>query len=184
MFAKLCTILILWFAATAATAATATHSGARAQPRTGDWFGALTTMFTDSEGAAGVLLDRYPYQMRMQSAGKRTVFPVAVHTKDVSRYKYKILEIRSGARRVFAHVVDECAAGDCDTNYRKARNAGATLLDLHKTMWSALGLKKMDIHKMKARVVAYVPPKRGKGQMAPVLTADGRRGYVPNNWKI
>ena len=181
MFAKLRILLILWFAATATTA---THSVTRANPKTGGWFSSLTTMFTDSEGAAGVRLNQYPYQMRMKSAGKRKVFPVAVHTKDVSRYKYKILEIRSGSRRVFAHVVDECAAGDCDTNYSKARNAGATLLDLHKSMWGPLGLSKMDMHKMKARVVAYVPPKRGRGQMAPVLTADGKRGYVPNNWKV
>jgi len=154
--------------------------------RVGKWFDALSTMYTGDIGAAGVKLNNYPvYRVNVGNRfDRRTLFPVALHSKDVQAYKYKILEIRNGNKRIFGHVVDECAAGDCDENYRKAKKRGAKLVDVHKTAWKPLGLRDFTIHDLRARVVGYVPSKRGSGAMDSVLTSDGRKGYIPSNWKV
>jgi len=152
----------------------------------GKWFDTLSTMYTGGVGAAGVNLNRYPLSRANVGPkfGRRALVPIAVHTSDVPTWKYRVLEIRSGKRRVFGHVVDECASGDCPANYSKAKRRGAMLLDLHKTAWNPLGLSKMDTYAMKARVVGYLPSRRGKGDMAEVLTDDGKKGYVPSKWKV
>lgn len=149
------------------------------------WFPALSTMYTGSLGAAGVSLDKYPLTAFVsQKFGTRTLYPVALHTNDVAAWKYKVLEIRFKNRRIFGHVVDECAAGDCHENLGKAKRKKAKLIDIHQTAWKPLGLKKMDTLSMKARVVGYLSP-RGSGRraMSKVLTKDGAKGYVPSNWK-
>jgi hypothetical protein len=153
----------------------------------GGWFKVMSTMYEGDLGAAGVNLDEYPItRVRVSDKfGRRTLYPIAFHTKDVRGWKYKIIEIRHKNKRIFGHVVDECAAGDCHKNFSKAKKKGAKLIDIHKTAWKTLGMSSYGTYTMKGRVVGYVAPKgSGKKAMAGVLTKDGRKGYVPKNWKV
>jgi hypothetical protein len=157
--------------------------------RPGNWFNILTTFFgqdandDNGTGAGGVGLFKFPYTRHINDTfGTRTVYPIAMPTKDVRYYKYKILQIQNGSKSVFAQVVDECADGDCPSNAKEAASKGMKLVDIHKTMFSAIGVpggdKKM---KMKARIVSS----GGKrdAQMSSVLTSDGKRGWVESHWK-
>jgi hypothetical protein len=157
--------------------------------RPGEWFNILTTYFGQNQnddnglGAGGVNLFRFPYTRRINDKfGTRTVYPIAMPTKDVRYYKYKILQIQNGSKSVFAQVVDECADGDCPSNAKEAASKGMKLVDIHKTMFSAIGVPRGDKKmKMKARIVSS----GGKrdAQMSSVLTSDGKRGWVESHWK-
>lgn len=157
--------------------------------RPGKWFNILTTFFGQDQnddnglGAGGVNLFRFPYTRRINDKfGTRTVYPIAMPTKDIRYYKYKILQIQNGSKSVFAQVVDECADGDCPSNAKEAASKGMKLVDIHKTMFSAIGVPRGDKKmKMKARIVSS----SGKrdAQMSSVLTSDGKRGWVESHWK-
>lgn len=157
--------------------------------RPGKWYKILPTYFGQNKaddngiGAGGVNLFKFPYRLRINNKfGTRLIYPVAVPTKDVRYYKYKILQIQNGSKTVFAQVVDECASGDCASNTKKAQSRGAKLIDIHKTMFSAIGVPRGDGEMMmKARIVSS----GGKrdAQMSSVLTSDGKRGWVQSHWK-
>jgi len=126
-------------------------------------------------------LFRFPYSRRINDKfGTRTIYPVAVPTEDVGYYKYAILEIKNGKKRMFAQVVDECADGDCPKNLRDAKKQGRKLIDIHATAFKTIGASD-GLKKMKARVISRTGHTRDS-QMKSVLTSDGRRGWVKSNW--
>jgi hypothetical protein len=96
-----------------------------------------------------------------------------------------VLEIRHGSRRIFGHVVDECASGDCHSNNWIAEKKGRLLLDIHKTAFQALRMPNWDTYTMCARVVGRVRPVgQGKKMLRRVLTPDGKKGYIPTKWSV
>lgn len=150
------------------------------------WKRSYCTMYSDSIGAAGVYLNRYPIKARVGDAfGTRRLYPIAVYSSDVRAYKYDVLEIRHGSRRIFGHVVDECASGDCHSNNWIAEKKGRLLLDIHKTAFQALRMPNWDTYTMCARVVGRVRPVgQGKKMLRRVLTPDGKKGYIPTKWSV
>lgn len=155
--------------------------------RPGKWFKILTSHFGDTVeddngvGAGGVDLFAFPYTRKINNRfGRREIYPIAMHTKDIGYYKYAILEIKNGKKRIFAQVVDQCGDGDCHENLRKAEQSGRKLIDIHETARTKIGAK--GLTKMKARIISRKGGKRDN-QMNSVLNADGRRGYVSKLWK-
>ena len=143
---------------------------------------ALVTHYTGGVGAGGVSLHRYPTTMyipRFQK--KKRVYPGAVHTSFVSQLKFSVLEITAGSRRSYVHIVDECADGDCHRNNRHAKKKNALLIDLHASAWRSLGLGRPGMKLIRYRKVGTVT--RKNRAMWCVLTPDGRKGYVPRQWK-
>lgn len=153
----------------------------------GKWFQVLSSFYGGTPaddnglGAGGVNLFRFPYRRRVNDTfGTRTIYPVAMPTKDIPYYKYAILEITYGKNRIFGQVVDECGSGDCWDNEAIAKKQKRKLVDIHKTAWTTIGAND-GLQKMKARIVSR--GSKRDPQMAPVFTSDGARGYVPNHWK-
>jgi len=153
----------------------------------GKWFNILTSFYGHNRaddngiGAGGVDLYKFPYSRRINDKfGTRTIYPVAVSTKDVGYYKYAILEIKNGEKRMFAQVVDECASGDCADNISEAKKQGRKLIDIHAAAFKVIG-ENDGLQKMKARVISRTGHTRDS-QMNSVLTSTGRRGWVKSNW--
>lgn len=154
----------------------------------GKWYNILTSFYgqnradDNGRGAGEVDLFKFPYSRRINDTfGTRLIYPVAVPTKDVGYYKYAILEIKNGSKRIFAQVVDECADGDCADNIRAASKQNRKLVDIHATAFGAIGARD-GLKKMKARIITREGVKRD-AQMQSVLTSDGKRGYVTSHWK-
>ena len=135
----------------------------------------------DDESAGGFAMHKYAVWARVQNKKYVRLYPVAVHTSDVRRMKFKVLRITNGNRSIYAHVVDECdkRTHDCSVNYRLAKHMGALLTDLHVSSWKPLGLKTFGLHKLQGSVVGKVTRK----QLERALTNDGKKGYVPQPWK-
>lgn len=155
--------------------------------RPGKWFKILSSFFGQTRaddngvGAGGVSLFSFPYKRRINDKfGTRMIYPVAMTTSDIKYYKYAILQIKNGSKTIFAQVVDECADGDCGENSRSAKKRGGKLVDIHKTAFSAIGASG-SLRWMKARIIDRPSPR--DSQMASVLNADGKRGYVQSHWK-
>lgn len=154
----------------------------------GQWYNILTSFYGKTKandngvGAGGVDLFKFPYTRRINNTyGTRTIYPVAVPTRDVQAYQYAILEIRNGNKRIFAQVVDECADGDCGDNIRKAKNKGRKLIDIHATAFDAIG-ENDGLKNMKARVISPGNTHKRDNHMRSVLTPEGRKGWVKSNW--
>jgi hypothetical protein len=132
--------------------------------------------------AGGAAIHKYPTRVTL---GKKriTIYPVAVYTSRVGKFKYKVLRLSYPKRHrsIYVHVVDECARSshDCRSNFRKAKKQGRELLDLHWTAWKPLNLKTYGLHKMKARVVGTLP----RSKVKHVLTYEGKKNWVPKTWK-
>lgn len=153
------------------------------------WFKVLASVFGNTKkddngiGAGGVNLFNFPYTRRINDRfGTRKIYPIAMYTSDIGYYKYSILEIRNGKKRIFAQVVDECADGDCHKNNKKAKRRNRKLIDIHKTAFRALGVND-GLTKMKARMISKSKRNIRDTQMRSVLTSDGKRGWVKSNWK-
>lgn len=134
------------------------------------------------ESAGGVAMHKYPTRITLR--GKRiVVYPVAVYTTRVKKFKYKVLRLSypTSKRSVYVHVVDECSQTslDCRRNFKRARNQGRELVDLHWSVWKPLNLKKYGLHTMRGKVVGTLPRQKIKH----VLTYDGKQGWVPKLWK-
>lgn len=141
---------------------------------------ALVSVFAHyGVGAGGTYLWAYPSKVRVKGRQVR-VYPVAVHTSLVPKYKYDIFQLRYNKRTIHVHVVDECASGDCKKNNRRAQRSNAVLIDLHQSAMNTLRMYKWTLYRMQFKKVGTVRrskiPKR-------VLSPDGRKGYVPRRWK-
>lgn len=141
---------------------------------------ALVSVFADyGVGAGGTYLWAYPSTVRIKGRQVR-VYPVAVHTSLVSKYKYDIFRLKYKKRTIHVHVVDECASGDCKKNNRQARRSNAVLIDLHQSAMNALRMYKWSLYSMRFKKIGTL--KRSKIPKR-VLSPDGRKGYVPRRWK-
>jgi len=153
----------------------------------GHAFPVLGSMFTDSGvTAGGAILDKYPIMPYLPNAHTRVkVYPVAVYTDRVSTWKYKVLVLRNPktGKKVYVHVVDECSdsTSSCRKNKRLARQSGRILVDIHKSAWRALGLKTPGLYNLKAGYVNTIS--RKNGAMKPVLSNEGKKGYVAKGWR-
>jgi hypothetical protein len=158
----------------------------KSSKKPGKWFNILCSFYGDTPaddngiGAGGVRLHNFPYTRRVSNFGRRKIYPVAIPTEDVPYYKYAILEIRNGKKRIFAQVVDECGDGDCGPNKKTAREMNRKLIDIHATAFKAIG-ENDGLQKMKARVITRgIKP---DSRMNSVLTEKGKKRYVPKHWK-
>jgi len=149
-------------------------------------FNVVSTMYSDTTGAAGVKLNAYPARVRLGNRSVK-VFPIALYSDRIRTYKYKIIKLRNrkNGRVAYGHVIDECATGDCHENRAYAKKRNAVLVDVHKTMWRALGLSSYGRHMLDGSVQSS---KRYSYKNSPeirrVTTDEGRHGYVPQQWKI
>lgn len=144
---------------------------------------AIATYYDDSEGAGGVWLNKYPSKRVYIHKIRKSVrlYPVAVYSDRVRRLKYKVIQLKKGSTRIFAHVVDECGSGDCHTNKWIARKRGAVLFDLHRSAWNAMRFKEPRIiYGITYTVVGTIS--RKNKSIDRLLTKDGRQGYVPGVW--
>lgn len=158
----------------------------KSSKKPGKWFNILCSFYGDTPaddngiGAGGVRLHNFPYTRRVSNFGRRKIYPVAIPTEDVPYYKYAILEIKNGKKRIFAQVVDECGDGDCGPNKKTAREMNRKLIDIHATAFKAIG-ENDGLKKMKARVITRgIKP---DSRMNSVLTEKGKKRYVPKHWK-
>lgn len=141
---------------------------------------ALVSLYADyGVSAGGTYLWAYPGKMRVRGSWTR-VFPVAVHTSMVKRYKYDVLQLRYKKRSIHVHVVDQCAAGDCSKNNRKAKKQGGILLDLHQSGMKRLRLPRWTLYTMRFTKVGTVRRQRIPSGL---LSRDGKKNYVPALWK-
>jgi len=83
---------------------------------------------------------------------------------------------------VYAHVVYECSnsTSSCRKNKKLAKKMGRILVDIHKSAWRALGLRNLGLYNLEARYVNTIS--RKNGAMKPVLSKDGKKGYVAKGW--
>lgn len=149
-------------------------------------FNVLATMYRGSLGAAGTNLNQYPTRINMNGRGV-DVYPVAVYSDRVQRFKYKVIRLtnKKNGRIAYGHVTDECADGDCHDNKYEARKRGKVLIDLHSTMWKRLDLKSYDIHDLRGKFVGSTRyTYKNSAGIKRVTTSDGRKGYVPYKWKV
>jgi len=146
----------------------------------------LSTMYSGSVGAGGGRLNAYPARVRI---GTRTVkvYPVALYSDRITAHKFKLIKLKNpkNGKIAYGHVADECSSGDCHDNRYKAHKRHAMLVDVHKTMWKALGLKTYGIHDIKG---AFVGSKRythkNSSGIRKVTTDDGKKNYLPPKWKV
>jgi hypothetical protein len=150
-------------------------------------FPVLASMYGDSGvSAGGAVLDRYPITPWIPGAHRRArLYPVAVYTDRVRKWKYSVIVLKNpkSKKKVYGHIVDECSktSSSCRKNMKRARQMGRTLVDIHKSAWRALGLKRFGLHPLKAGYVNTIS--RKNGAMRPVLSNDGKKGYVAKGWK-
>jgi len=145
---------------------------------------AIATYYTGNVGAGGVWLNKYPSKrvyIHNIHRSKR-LYPVAVYSDRVRKLKYSVIKLKKGHRKIFAHVVDECASGDCHVNRWIAKKRGAVLFDLHRTTWRAMHFKSPTIVKNIRYTIVGKATRKNKS-IFPLLTKDGRQGYVPKKWK-
>jgi len=144
---------------------------------------AIATYYTGNEGAGGVWLNKYPSNRVYIHSIRKSVrlYPVAVYSDRVRRLKYSVVQLKKGNRKIFAHVVDECASGDCHTNRWIAKKRGAVLFDLHRTAWKAMHFKTPTIVKNIRYTIVGKVSRKNKSILR-LLTQDGRQGYLPNKW--
>jgi hypothetical protein len=149
-------------------------------------FRVLGSMYSDTGASAGgAVLQLYPIKSKVDGVGSRIpIYPVAVYTDRVHRYKYRVLVIKNptSKKKIYAHVIDECSdtSSSCKKNKRLARKLGRTLIDIHKSGWKALGLSRYGLHNLKAGVVDTLS--RKNSVVRSVLTNDGKKGYVAKGW--
>lgn len=154
----------------------------------GDTFNVLASMYSDyGESSGGTLLWKYPQRgVYLPKVDKKvTIYPVAIYSDRVQYWKYRVLVLKNpkSNKRIFAHVVDECPrdSSSCRENKQKARKTGRILVDVHRSAWKALGLKRYKLHKLQAKYINTIS--RKNGSIKPVLSRDGIKGYVPTPWK-
>jgi hypothetical protein len=151
-----------------------------------DGFRVLGSMYSDTGASAGgAMLQWYPIRSRLDGVGSRVkIYPVAVYTDRVHRYKYRVLVIKnpSTKKKIYAHVIDECSkrSWSCTKNKRLARKLGRVLIDIHTSGWKALGLSRYGLHPLKAGTVDTLS--RKNSVVRSVLTSDGKKGYVAKGW--
>lgn len=146
---------------------------------------ALVSQFNDwGETASGSLLHKYPAVLCMERNRCVRVYPAAVHTDLVRKFRYKVLKIRNPktSKSVYVHVTDECNknTSSCSQNHKKAKRMGGLLIDLHTMGMKPLGIKKMSLYKMQYREMGRITPTNMKS----VLSQDGKKRYVPRPWKL
>jgi hypothetical protein len=150
-------------------------------------FRALGSMYSDvGASAGGAVLQWYPIKSKVDGVGSPVkIYPVAVYTDRVHRYKYRVLVIKNPItkKKIYAHVIDECSdkSSSCKKNKRLARKRGRILLDIHRSGWKALGLSRYGLHPLKAGTVDTLS--RKNSVVRSVLTNDGKKGYVAKGWK-
>ena len=127
--------------------------------------------------AGGAELWKYPATMRLTTGRRVYVFPCAMYTDRVAKYKYSVWRVSIGKRSIHCHIVDECDAGDCHENTWKARRLGGMLYDVHESALSQLGIG-MSLYNARVTYVGKIP----RSKMGRVISSDGRRGYVPRLW--
>jgi hypothetical protein len=129
------------------------------------------------ESAGGAYLWKYPATMRMTNGKSVYVYPAAMYSDRVSKYKYAVFKIQIGKRAVHVHIVDECADGDCHANMRTARRRGGMLYDVHESAMSALKIGE-DLYSARVTYVGKIPRKN----MGKVISSGGRKVYIPKKW--
>lgn len=100
-------------------------------------------------GSSGAFFKKYPTTVKI-GGKRRKIFPAAVHSSLVKKYRYKILEVgkfdgprgKWPMKRTFVHVVDACASYPCPKNHKSASKNGALLLDIQYQGAKSLGLTK------------------------------------------
>ena len=144
---------------------------------------AIATYYTGTIGAGGVSLNKYPSKYVYVHKIRKSVrlYPVAVYSTRVKNLKYRVVRLKKGKRKIFGHVVDECADGDCHKNKYIATKSNAVLFDLHKKAWNAMRFKTPTIERGLTYVVVG-KISRHNASIKNLLTDDGRKGYVPEKW--
>jgi len=144
---------------------------------------AIATYYTGDIGAGGVLLNKYPSKYVYIHKIRKSVrlYPVAVYSTRVKNLKYRVVRLKKGTRKIFGHVVDECADGDCNKNKYIATKSNAVLFDLHKKAWKAMRFKKPTIERGLTYIVVGKISRNNKS-IKNLLTKDGEKGYVPQKW--
>jgi len=150
-------------------------------------FKVFATMYTDNSVAAGgAKLSEYPARIEL-NARSVNVYPIAMYSDRIATFKYKIVKLhnRKNGRTAYAHVIDECASGDCHENRALARKKGSVLIDVHKSMWNALGLNEYGIHQLEGVVATS---KRYTFKNSPgirrVTSNKAKHNYLPAKWKL
>ena len=106
-------------------------------------------------GFAGVKL----FKLQNIEFNGRPVFPVAVHSRHIKQFLYKVLLVRApGMKPILGLVVDKCADGKCDTNIEKPPGF---IIDIHKTGFAAAGVPKgnKSFQDGSYQVVGHVSPR-------------------------
>ena len=145
---------------------------------------AIATYYTGTIGAGGVSLNKYPSKYVYIHRIKKSVrlYPVAVYSNRVQKMKYKVVRLKKGTKYIFAHVVDECADGDCHKNRYIAKKNNAILFDLHRSAWKAMGFKTPTIERgLLYTIVGKIT--RHNGSIKGLLTREGQSDYVPKKWE-
>ena len=146
---------------------------------------ALVSQFNDGGVAAsGSILSKYPANLCMERKRCLHVYPAAVHSSMVRRFRFKVLELQNpkSSRRIFVHITDECdkKTSSCAHNNKKANGMGGLLIDVHQMAMKPLGLKSWTLYRMRYRDMGKIPP----GNMMKVLSYEGKKRYVPSAWKL
>jgi hypothetical protein len=146
---------------------------------------ALVSQFNEwGATASGSLLHKYPAKLCLERSSCLRVYPAAVHTNMVRKFRYKVLLLKNPktSKSLFVHITDECDknTSSCARNHKKAKRMGGLLIDLHQTGMKPLGIRSWSLYKMKYRTVGRIPPNK----MERVLSYDGKKRYVPSAWKL
>lgn len=145
---------------------------------------ALISLYSEyGVSASGASLWKYPAKMRMTNGRTVRVYPGAVHTDMVKKYKYRVLQLKhKNGRRIYVHITDECNKNsyDCKKNHRKATKMNGLLIDLHRSGMKPLKMSGWSLYKMQFNKVGKIVPKR----MNKVLSYNGQKGYIPKKWKL
>lgn len=145
---------------------------------------ALVSVYSEyGTSASGSLLWKYPARMRMTNGRSVRVYPAAVHTDMVKKYRYSVLQLKNrNGRRIYVHITDECnkRSYDCKKNHKKAKNMNGLLIDLHRSGMKPLKMRGWSLYRMQFKKIGKIVPKR----MNTVLSYNGKKNYIPKNWKL
>lgn len=130
-----------------------------------------------SVSAGGAQLWKYPTTMRLTTGKRVYVHACAMYSDRVAKYKYAVFRVTIGKRSTHCHVVDECSAGDCHENSRKAKRLGGMLFDVHESALSSLGIR-YSLYNARVKYIGKIP----RSKMGRVLSNAGKHGYVPHKW--
>jgi len=129
------------------------------------------------ESAGGAQLWKYPARLPTTNGKSIKVYPAAMYSDRIQKYKYSVFKVQVGKRTVHVHIVDECADGDCRKNSALARRHGGMLIDIHESALRTLHIGK-SLYTAKIKYIGKIP----RHKMAKVLSAGGKHNYIPNKW--